>query len=318
MGRSRLILHLCWIAVICAATCTAAAQASPPRWYGHEAGSGIPLNGQAGLVEPQSPETLQSVGELRVFGKGQKPSECLAKAHEDISNPQNKSLPGTGEMDEFELLCEKSTGFGNYAEPYPCAFGEPFELKGVGLNWPSTLEAEEPANQRKYLHYYDKFTHVAIEVDCLRSKELDRYTGSLRPEVDIGRFNYRGTESGELEDAGGHHLSMKGFENNAPSKYKDIRVRADYEERLEITSLSPTAGPAVGGTTVTVEGTGLGLGAATTFNFGEASGTAVNCMLTTECTVVSPPEKAGVVRVIATVGSVKSQKNNAGNRYTYE
>jgi hypothetical protein len=318
MSSRRLATVAAFVAVFCAAAGPASAQTGPPRWFAKETGVTAPLNEQGGLVEPQSPETIASQGATKVFGRRANTSECLTKDEETISNPENQLLPGTGELTELELLCEKSTGFGNYAEPYPCAFGEPFELKAVELNWTSTLEAEEPAKGKKYLHYYDNFPHAAIEVYCLVSKEHDVYRGDLRPEVDIGRFQFRGAESGELNDEAGYHLALKGYDYIAPARYKNIRVRADYEEKLAITGLSPSGGPSGGGTKVTVEGSGFALGDETIFDFGKAAGSSVECMLSTECTVISPSGAAGTVHVIAIVGSTTSKKNDKGNTYTYE
>ena len=83
-----------------------------------------------------------------------------------------------------------------------------------------------------------------------------------------------------------------------------------------VESLSPSSGPASGGTSVTVTGTGFALGKATTFKFGKAKATSVNCVSATSCTLVSPPHEAGTVDVVATVSKVKSPIG-AGDRFTY-
>lgn len=206
----------------------AATQAASPRWYVKETGSLVSYSGDSGLAELQSPETLQSQGEMQVFThrhpKSEPPrSDCLVKDRESIEDPSNALLPGTGEMEEFEVVCEKGTGILNAGEPAPCGFGEGFELKGVHLNWPSTLEASPGLHEPEY---YDNFTGVDIEVDCLKTKTHTEYTGSLRPQVRVGRLQFLGSISGELEDtSSGERLYLKGKDFIEPEKYKDVRAR---------------------------------------------------------------------------------------------
>jgi IPT/TIG domain len=86
-----------------------------------------------------------------------------------------------------------------------------------------------------------------------------------------------------------------------------------------VTAVSPSAGPAAGGTAVTITGSGFALGAGTTFNFGKAAASAVNCTSTTSCSAASPAAaKTGAVDVIAVVGAAKSKKSPPGDRFTYE
>jgi hypothetical protein len=73
-----------------------------------------------------------------------------------------------------------------------------------------------------------------------------------------------------------------------------------------ISSISPTSGPAAGGTTVTIQGSGLSVsGAATLVNFG-ANQVNATCSNATVCTAVSPPGVGGSVSVTATVGGATS------------
>jgi hypothetical protein len=59
----------------------------------------------------------------------------------------------------------------------------------------------------------------------------------------------------------------------------------------EILSLEPNGGPVAGGTQVTVTGSGFELGEhGTTFKFGKATASSVNCTSTTECLVISPQD----------------------------
>jgi hypothetical protein len=84
-----------------------------------------------------------------------------------------------------------------------------------------------------------------------------------------------------------------------------------------ITKVTPNTGSKTGGTTVTVTGVGFALGkTATVFKFGTANGTSVNCLSTTECTVVSPAHAVGKVDVKATVNKVSSPKTTA-DQFTY-
>jgi IPT/TIG domain-containing protein len=73
-----------------------------------------------------------------------------------------------------------------------------------------------------------------------------------------------------------------------------------------ISSISPTSGPAAGGTTVTIQGSLLSASGATTLvNFGPNQVSAT-CSSATTCTAVSPPGVGGPVSVTATVGGTIS------------
>jgi hypothetical protein len=91
-----------------------------------------------------------------------------------------------------------------------------------------------------------------------------------------------------------------------------------------ITSVTPNAGSTAGGDTVTVQGTGFGLGAtATTFVFGSTPAASVNCTSSMTCTVVAPAHAAGTVDVKATIPGANvvrktTHKNRPGDQYTYE
>lgn len=84
-----------------------------------------------------------------------------------------------------------------------------------------------------------------------------------------------------------------------------------------VTEVAPNNGPAAGGTSVTITGTGFAPGTTgTTFKFGSAVATSVTCSSTTHCTVVSPAHKAGTVEVKATVNALGSPKTPA-DLFTY-
>jgi hypothetical protein len=80
-----------------------------------------------------------------------------------------------------------------------------------------------------------------------------------------------------------------------------------------ITGISPTVGPTVGGTRVTVTGTGLIF--ATAVNFGAVAGTIVS-NTDTQVVVTSPAQGAGVVEVTVTTAGGTSALTPA-DRYTY-
>ncbi len=346
MGFKRLRLSLlCMLGVF--ASASAVAHAGAPRWYGKATGSLVPISGTSGLSELTSPETLHSAGQVKVVSSNF--SECLVKDRETVEDPSNVLLPGTGQMEEFEVVCEEGTGPGlNAAAPFPCVtVGEAFELTGINLNWQSTLEVGGAKHNARAAHragsararrrahggraprrglsvralpvYFDKFTDVEVEVNCLQTKEHAVYKGTLKPEVEVGRLRFLGPESGELEEpTSGSHFYLKGNDWLAPDKYKDIRVNSEYHEAPAIASLTPNSGPAAGGTSVAVAGSGFALGTGTIFDFGKAAGSSVECTSTTECTVTAPPGKAGKVDVVAIVGTTKSTRNRPGDQYTYQ
>ncbi len=220
LGRLTMI-GLC-VAAALAMTATAAQAA--PRWFVKE--TGLPPK-ETGLHEVLVPETLLGEGELSVYSNAHPPKErpisnCLVRNRESIDDPEETELPGTGEMEEFEVVCEKGTGSLNAAMPYPCTHGETFELKATGLNWVSTLETSGsgPLGPR----IYDDFPDVAIEVDCLVNGEHAVYTGSLRPQVTIGRLKFT-SSSGQVEEpVSGEHFYFKGSDFIEPRLYKDVRA----------------------------------------------------------------------------------------------
>jgi alpha-tubulin suppressor-like RCC1 family protein len=86
-----------------------------------------------------------------------------------------------------------------------------------------------------------------------------------------------------------------------------------------ITSLSPSAGPAAGGTLVTATGTGFSPGTGTTaFKFGAVLATSVSCESTTTCVLVTPAKKAATVDVLAIVGKLKSRPAPPGDLFSFQ
>jgi alpha-tubulin suppressor-like RCC1 family protein len=85
-----------------------------------------------------------------------------------------------------------------------------------------------------------------------------------------------------------------------------------------VTSVSPNSGSKLGGTSVTVTGTGFALGStATIIKFGAKKAASVNCTSTTTCTAVAPAHEVGTVDVHATVNKVSSVKNAPADQFTY-
>jgi hypothetical protein len=108
----------------------------------------------------------------------------------------------------------------------------------------------------------------------------------------------------------------------------DVRVRTagglsaiSMQDRFLYTptveALAPSTGPAAGGTSVTVTGSGFALGSAgTTFRFGATRAKSVTCTTSTSCTMIAPAGAVGTVDVVATVNKAKSPIN-PGDHFTY-
>ena len=85
-----------------------------------------------------------------------------------------------------------------------------------------------------------------------------------------------------------------------------------------VEGVTPNTGSTLGGTSVTVAGSGFTPGStATAFNFGKVKAKSVNCTSTTTCIVSAPPQVAGTVDVKATVNKTSSAINAPGDRFSY-
>jgi IPT/TIG domain/Nidogen-like/Carboxypeptidase regulatory-like domain len=85
-----------------------------------------------------------------------------------------------------------------------------------------------------------------------------------------------------------------------------------------VTNVSPNAGPAAGGTSTIINGSGFALGtSATKFKFGKTRATSVDCISTTECEVIAPAHPVEVVDVRAIVNKAASPKNPPDDQFTY-
>jgi phosphatidylinositol-3-phosphatase len=81
-----------------------------------------------------------------------------------------------------------------------------------------------------------------------------------------------------------------------------------------INSLSPVSGPATGGTTVTISGTGFAAGA--TVSFGGTAAANVNVLGSTSITAVTPAHASGSVNVVVTNPGGQSATSTNGFTYT--
>jgi alpha-tubulin suppressor-like RCC1 family protein len=104
-----------------------------------------------------------------------------------------------------------------------------------------------------------------------------------------------------------------------PGGSSTLSTKDHYTYAPAVESVAPSTGPAAGGTTVTVTGTGFAPGStATVFKFGARKATAVSCASATTCTMTTPLGAAGTVDVVATVNKVNSAKVRPQDAYTYE
>jgi hypothetical protein len=97
-----------------------------------------------------------------------------------------------------------------------------------------------------------------------------------------------------------------------------IRLADRFTFTPEVTNVSPNEGPAAGGTSVTITGTGFGLGTtATKFEFGTTLSKSVNCSSTTTCIVTAPAHAVGGIDVKAIVNKVSSPKSAPADQFAY-
>jgi hypothetical protein len=103
--------------------------------------------------------------------------------------------------------------------------------------------------------------------------------------------------------------------NIAGTSASSSKDRFKYLPTVE--SVAPNSGSTLGGTGVTVTGSGFALGStATTFMFGKVKAKSVNCTSSTRCTLTTPAQVAGTVDVKATVNKAISPIN-PGDHFTY-
>ncbi|MGC9960588.1 MAG: IPT/TIG domain-containing protein [Acidimicrobiales bacterium] len=89
-----------------------------------------------------------------------------------------------------------------------------------------------------------------------------------------------------------------------------------YDVMPIVSAIAPHAGPLVGGTVVTITGTGF-IVAGSSVQFGSVPGASVSCSSTTSCVATSPPESAGVDHITVSTPGGTSAKT-AADTFTYD
>jgi hypothetical protein len=98
------------------------------------------------------------------------------------------------------------------------------------------------------------------------------------------------------------------------NKYGKFKLNITFAALPNITSISPTSGSIVGGTTVTITGTNLT--GATAVKFGSTNTTSFTVNSATQITAVSPAGSAGAVDITVTTAGVTST-TSSGDQFTY-
>ncbi|HEY0805275.1 MAG TPA: IPT/TIG domain-containing protein, partial [Pseudonocardiaceae bacterium] len=88
-----------------------------------------------------------------------------------------------------------------------------------------------------------------------------------------------------------------------------------YLTRPTVTALTPTTGPAAGGTVVTVTGTNLA--STTSVTFGGAPGTTLTGVTATSLTITSPPGAKGAVHVVVHTTLAGDSTQSTADLFTY-
>lgn len=85
-----------------------------------------------------------------------------------------------------------------------------------------------------------------------------------------------------------------------------------------VEGLSPATGSTLGGTSVTVTGSGFAVGStATTFKFGTTKAKSAQCESSTTCVVIAPAHAAGAVDVVPIVNKTPGAINAPSDQFTY-
>jgi hypothetical protein len=120
-----------------------------------------------------------------------------------------------------------------------------------------------------------------------------------------------GSISGRFSRITGQTLSDRGY----VISYTATRVIATVVSLvLQVTGVSPNSGPAAGGTTVTI--TGSGFTPSATVKFGNVAATHVTYISSTKLTAVAPAQSAGTHNVFVTT-SAGTTSAVSGDQYTY-
>ena len=126
-----------------------------------------------------------------------------------------------------------------------------------------------------------------------------------------------GTISGTPTAAGASNFTVSVSDSSSPTQTvtqpESITVTQTPPPAPTVTAVTPLSGSTAGGTTVTVTGTNLT--GATEVAFGPTAGTNLSCT-STQCSVTSPAETAGVVDVTVTTAGGTSAKTSA-DQFSY-
>jgi hypothetical protein len=119
--------------------------------------------------------------------------------------------------------------------------------------------------------------------------------------------------------SGGHTLLISGEAPDGSLENSSVPLSLSGGPAVTVALVTPNAGPAAGGQTVTVRGTGFSTTpGATEIYFGPGNaGTAINCSSEMSCSATAPPGK-GVVSVTATAGGHESPQGSKGALFSYE
>ncbi len=115
--------------------------------------------------------------------------------------------------------------------------------------------------------------------------------------------------------AGTAPVRVTGPGGTSASVPADVFTYVTYLSDPQVMSVSPTAGPVAGGTSVTI--TGAGLGAVTTVDFGSVASSSFTIVNSTTITAIAPSQAAGTVDVTVADPSGTSPIVG-GDQYTYD
>jgi alpha-tubulin suppressor-like RCC1 family protein len=179
---------------------------------------------------------------------------------------------------------------------------------------------------------FDRFTYQALPTVTKLSAKLGPATGATSVTI-------TGTEFTAASAVSFGQASAVSFTVNSPTSITavtpaaiggtvDVRVTnsagtsaVSTKDRFKylpaVESVSPSSGSTLGGTSVTVTGSGFALGSATTFKFGTVRSKSVSCTSSTTCLVTAPAHAAETVDIIAIVNSAKSLINAPADQFSY-
>ena len=243
----------------------------------------------------------------------------------------------SGGAEEVADICEEATwSFGNQAFHEKMEWGAPLGTAPNGALYNQVIDGRDYYLQQ----VYSNETEGCVQRRALPPvvKKLSTVTG---PEtggtsVTITGINFKAPEVtavkfGEKAAAKITVTSATSLKAVSPASSpgvvditltnaagQSVAVSADrftFTPPPTVSSVTPNTGTVAGGASVTVKGLNFLLGK-TTFKFGTAKATSVNCTSTSECTMLSPAHTAGTVDVIATVNKLNSPVVT-GDKYTY-